>query len=112
MSNLTHVRRVYRTCSHLKNRHPATTWNQKKIWEAEQKDAKRKRDEEAANKELVRESDRRRYEHMAGNKCEPDASSQSLNFMYAPPPGYQQVNMCAFTVLFFVVLSLLPPVRE
>ncbi|CAM9489946.1 unnamed protein product, partial [Ascophyllum nodosum] len=67
----------------------ATTWNQKKIWEAEQMDAKRKRDETTANKELQRESDRRRYEQMAGGR-DPDPASASLNFMYAPPPGFQQ----------------------
>lgn len=72
-------------------RHPATTWNQKKIWEAEQKDAKDKKDEAAANKELKRDSDRRFYEHLAGGK-EQDPSSTALNFMYAPPPGFQQVK--------------------
>ena len=72
-------------------RHPATTWNQKKIWEAEQKDAKDKKDEAAANKELKRDSDRRFYEHLAGGK-EQDPSSTALNFMYAPPPGFQQVT--------------------
>lgn len=71
-------------------RHPATTWNQKKIWEAEQKHAKDKKDEAAANKELKRDSDRRFYEHLAGGK-EQDPSSTALNFMYAPPPGFQQV---------------------
>ena len=54
-------------------------------------DAKRKRDETTANKELQRESDRRRYEQMAGGR-DPDPASASLNFMYAPPPGFQQVS--------------------
>lgn len=75
----------------LANRHPATTWNQKKIWEAEQADLKRKKDEATANKELKRDSDRRFYENMAGGKQQ-DASSAALNFMYNPPPGYQQVH--------------------
>ncbi|CAM9763666.1 unnamed protein product, partial [Choristocarpus tenellus] len=75
-----------------KSWHPATTWNQKKIWEAEQKDAKRRKDEEIANKELVRETDRIRYNHMAGAKEEQDGATASVNFMYAPPPGYQQVE--------------------
>lgn len=77
-----------------RNRHPATTWNQKKIWEAEQKDAKRKKDEAAANKELKRDNDRRFYEHLARGK-EQDPSSTALNFMYAPPPGFQQVTAAA-----------------
>lgn len=81
------------------SRHPATTWNQKKIWEAEQKDAKTKRDEAAANKELYRDSERRRYEHMAGGKGEPDSSTTALNFMYAPPPGYQQVKLAISSFL-------------
>lgn len=74
-----------------RHRHPATTWNQKKIWEAEQADLKRKKDEAAANKELKRDSDRRFYENLAGGKQQ-DASSAALNFMYNPPPGYQQVS--------------------
>lgn len=72
-------------------RHPATTWNQKKIWEAEQADLKKKKDEASANKELKRDSDRRFYENLAGGKQQ-DASSAALNFMYNPPPGYQQVS--------------------
>lgn len=75
-----------------RHRHPATTWNQKKIWEAEQADLKRKKDEAAANKELKRDSDRRFYENLAGGKQQ-DASSAALNFMYNPPPGYQQVSV-------------------
>lgn len=73
------------------HRHPATTWNQKKIWEAEQADLKQKKDEASANKELKRDSDRRFYENMAGGKPQ-DASAAALNFMYNPPPGYQQVR--------------------
>ncbi|CAM9866415.1 unnamed protein product [Ectocarpus sp. 12 AP-2014] len=69
--------------------HPATTWNQKKIWEAEQADLKKKKDEASANKELKRDSDRRFYENLAGGKPQ-DASAAALNFMYNPPPGYQQ----------------------
>lgn len=72
-------------------RHPATTWNQKKIWEAEQADLKKKKDEASANKELKRDSDRRFYENLAGGKPQ-DASAAALNFMYNPPPGYQQVS--------------------
>ncbi|CAN0445513.1 unnamed protein product, partial [Scytosiphon promiscuus] len=71
--------------------HPATTWNQKKIWEAEQADLKRKKDEASANKELKRDSDRRFYEDLAGGKRQ-DSSSAALNFMYNPPPGYQQAS--------------------
>ncbi|CAB1121574.1 unnamed protein product [Ectocarpus sp. CCAP 1310/34] len=69
--------------------HPATTWNQKKIWEAEQAELKKKKDEAIANKELKRDSDRRFYENLAGGKPQ-DASAAALNFMYNPPPGYQQ----------------------
>lgn len=76
-----------------RHRHPATTWNQKKIWEAEQADLKQKKDEASANKELKRDSDRRFYENMAGGKPQ-DASAAALNFMYNPPPGYQQVREC------------------
>lgn len=79
-------------------RHPATTWNQKKIWEAEQADLKRKKDEAQANKELKRDSDRRFYENLAGGKQQ-DSSSAALNFMYNPPPGYQQVHASAYSAL-------------
>lgn len=77
--------------SPTRHRHPATTWNQKKIWEAEQKHEKRKKDEERANKELSRDIDRRHYEQMANGQSDA-GSSRTVDFMYAPPPGFQQAS--------------------
>jgi hypothetical protein len=64
-----------------KNFHPGRNQNKKKVWLAEQEAAQREQKERERNK-LVNEENQRNILKYGS------AATASLDFMYAPPPGY------------------------
>lgn len=80
----------------LKGWHPSNKANQKRIWIAEQKEkAKEEREKEAAS-ELRKNAELYRFQKIAAAKGDERSvtqlASQSVEFMYAPPPGLQKID--------------------
>jgi CBF1 interacting corepressor len=78
----------------LKGWHPSNKANQKKIWIAEQKTKNSVTRNEEAAREVEKETELLKMKRIAASRGDKNAQREAdqaqMNFMYAPPPGYQK----------------------
>lgn len=82
----------YSNFMNKKSFHPASFWNQRKVWKAEEKsrqDAQRERELQAERVKEQSQFDVQGYALMSRADNLMERTRREVNFMYEPPPGFR-----------------------